>query len=88
MLHDEPVNGDALVPARLHLPERGARVDGEVKRMAESAGCTAEFLSGAFFMRSKGSSLENSPAWLRFNLRWGGLFPGWPGEIYWLLRKK
>lgn len=61
---------------------------GRVRRMAEQAGCTVEFMSGAFFMRSKGSRLENSPAWLRFNLRWGAMFPGWPGEIYWMIRKK
>ncbi len=58
-----------------------------VRRMAESCGLTVEFISGAFFMRSKGSSLENSEAWVRFNLLWGGLFPGWPGEVYWLMRK-
>jgi hypothetical protein len=38
-------------------------------------------------MRSKGSPLENSAAWMRFNLAWGRLFPWWPGEIYWLMRK-
>ncbi len=58
-----------------------------VRRMAESCGLTVEFMTGAFFMRSKGSTLENSEAWVRFNLLWGGLFPGWPGEIYWLMRK-
>ena len=58
-----------------------------VRRMAREAGLTAEFYSGAFFMRSKGSPLENSAAWMRFNLFWGRLFPGWPGEIYWLMRK-
>lgn len=58
-----------------------------VRRMAESCGLTVEFMSGAFLMRSKGSSWENSEAWVRFNLLWGGLFPGWPGEIYWLMRK-
>ena len=58
-----------------------------VRRMAKDAGLVAEFSSGAFFLRSKGSPLENSPAWMRFNLFWGRLFPGWPGEIYWLMRK-
>lgn len=58
-----------------------------VRRMAREAGLVAEFSSGAFFMRSKGSPLENSAAWMRFNLFWGRLFPGWPGEIYWLMRK-
>lgn len=58
-----------------------------VRRMAERCGMTVEFMAGAFFMRSKGSPLENSRAWARFNLWWGGTFPGWPGEIYWLMRK-
>ncbi len=60
---------------------------GRVRRMAAQAGLEVEFISGAFFMRSKGIFLENSALWLRFNILWGGLFPGWPGEIYWLLRK-
>jgi SAM-dependent methyltransferase len=58
-----------------------------VRRMVEAAGLSLEFISGAFFLRQKGSRLENSAEWLRFNLRWGQLFPGWPGEIYWLARK-
>jgi len=58
-----------------------------VRRMAKAAGCMVEFSSGAFFMRSKGSPLENSAAWLKFNLAWGATFPGWPGEIYWMMRK-
>jgi len=58
-----------------------------VRRMAQEAGLVAEFFRGAFFLRSKGSPLENSAAWMRFNLFWGRLFPGWPGEIYWLMRK-
>jgi len=60
---------------------------GRVRRMAREAGLVAEFVSGAFFLRSKGSPLENSASWMRFNLFWGRLFPGWPGEIYWLMRK-
>ena len=58
-----------------------------VRRMAEQAELKVEFMSGAFLMRSKGSSLENSAAWMRFNILWGRVFPGWPGEIYWLMRK-
>jgi len=58
-----------------------------VRRMAAQAGLQVEFMSGAFLMRSKGSALENSSAWMRFNIAWGRLFPGWPGEIYWLMRK-
>ncbi len=58
-----------------------------VREMAAAAGLETEFLSGAFFLRSKGSALENFSGWMRFNLFWGRLFPWWPGEIYWLLRK-
>lgn len=58
-----------------------------VRRMAEEAGLELEFISGAFLMRSKGSPLENSERWMRFNLAWGRMFPGWPGEIYWIMRK-
>lgn len=58
-----------------------------VREMARRAGLQTEFISGAFFLRSKGSALENSAAWMRFNLAWGRTFPWWPGEIYWLLRK-
>jgi len=58
-----------------------------VRRMAQEAGLVTEFYSGAFFLRSKGSALENSAAWMRFNLAWGRMFPWWPGEIYWLMRK-
>jgi SAM-dependent methyltransferase len=58
-----------------------------VRRMAADAGLELEFVSGAFLMRSKGSPLENSANWMRFNLAWGARFPGWPGEIYWIMRK-
>lgn len=58
-----------------------------VLEIAEAAGLTIEFISGAYFMRHKGFILENSRAWLRFNLRWGRAFPWWPGEIHWLARK-
>lgn len=58
-----------------------------VRQMAQQAGLKVEFMSGAFLMRSKGSRLENSAAWMRFNILWGRMFPGWPGEIYWLMRK-
>lgn len=60
---------------------------GRVRRMARECGMSVAFASGAFLMRSKGSALENSAGWARLNLLWGGLFPGWPGEIYWLMRK-
>lgn len=91
-----PVLPDFLVAARQAKVRKTAGPMGHVsvfspervRRMGEAAGCTTEFASGAFLMRSKGSPLENSPAWMRLNLRWGGLFPAWPGEIYWLMRKR
>ena len=58
-----------------------------VRRMAADSGLRVEFMSGAFFLRSKGSPLENSALWARFNLLWGAALPWWPGEIYWLMRK-
>ncbi len=91
-----PVLPDILVNARQRSVRRTAKPMGHVsvfspervRRMGEAAGCDTEFLSGAFLMRSKGSVLENSAAWMRLNLRWGGAFPGWPGEVYWLMRKR
>lgn len=58
-----------------------------VQKMATSCGLRLDFLAGAYFARSKGSALENSPLWMRLNLLWGAYFPSWPGEIYWLMRK-
>jgi SAM-dependent methyltransferase len=58
-----------------------------VRQLVRAAGLELEFVSGAFFMRHKGFPLENSRTWLRWNLRWGRMFPSWPGEIYWLARK-
>lgn len=58
-----------------------------VKAMARTAGLHLEFLTGAFFLRAAGFLLEDFPWWLRFNLLFGGLFPAWPGEIYWMMRK-
>ncbi len=91
-----PVLPDFLVDHRQSAVRKTAQPMGHVSifsprrvaRMAESAGCDLEFHRGAFLMRSKGSALENSAAWMRLNLRWGGAFPWWPGEIYWLMRKR
>lgn len=58
-----------------------------VQDMAAQAGLQVEFLSGAFFMRKKGFFLENTAWWLRFNVWFGAMFPSWPGETYWILRK-
>lgn len=90
-----PVLPDFLINRREAQVRKTARPMGHVSvfspervaRMAKAAGLSLEFISGAFFMRSKGSALENSPAWMRFNIRWGQTFPSWPGEVYWLMRK-
>ena len=58
-----------------------------VRDMAKANGLEIEFLSGAFLMRKKGFFLENYRWWIRFNLWFGALFPAWPGELYWVLRK-
>lgn len=58
-----------------------------VREMAAVNGLEVEFLTGAFFMRKQGFFLENSKLWMRFNLWFGALFPSWPGELYWVLRK-
>jgi SAM-dependent methyltransferase len=58
-----------------------------VRKMAERAGMLTDYASGAFAVRASGSPLENSEWWLRANVAFGALFPGWPGEIYFQLRK-
>ena len=91
-----PVLPNCLIANRQSRVRRTARPMGHVSvfsperviRMGAQAGMETEFLTGAFFFRSKGSPLENSPAWMRFNLAWGARFPSWPGEIYWRMRKK
>ncbi len=58
-----------------------------VRKMAERAGMLMDYASGAFALRASGSALENSEWWLRANVAFGAAFPGWPGEIYFQLRK-
>lgn len=58
-----------------------------VRKMAERSGLRVDYASGAFALRASGSPLEHTSIWLRFNVAFGALFPGWPGEIYWQLRK-
>ncbi len=90
-----PVLPDVLIERREAAVRKTAGPMGHVSifspervvAMGKAAGCTTEFLSGAFLMRSKGSPLENSAAWMQFNLRWGATLPWWPGEVYWLMRK-
>lgn len=90
-----PSTPQAFAEAREEKIRPGARKYGHVsvfspervREMATGCGLEVEFLSGAFMMRKKGFFLENYQWWLRFNLWFGGKFPGWPGETYWLLRK-
>jgi SAM-dependent methyltransferase len=58
------------------------------RRLAKAAGLDVDWLSGAFFLRSKGSILESSKLWTRLNLAFGSLFTAWPGELYFQLRKR
>jgi SAM-dependent methyltransferase len=59
-----------------------------LEAMARAAGLEPEFHTGAFFMRRTGSALEAQAWWLRLNLAFGALFPGWPGEIYFAWRRR
>lgn len=58
-----------------------------VRAMALHAGLECEVVTGAYFMRSNGSRLENLEPRARANLAFGRLFPWWPGEIYWQMRR-
>jgi len=90
-----PVLPDLLVHSREAAIRKSAAKMGHVsvfsparvRQMARAAGLEAEFYAGAFLVRMKGNPIENSALWLRLNLLWGALFPWWPGEIYWLMRK-
>ena len=90
-----PVTPEPFRNSRQNTLRRNAKPFGHVsvfspkrvREMAEACGLQVEFLSGAFFMRRKGFFLENQAWWWRFNSAFGSVFPGWPGEIYWLLRK-
>ena len=90
-----PVIPDFLVKIRQRQLRKTARPMGHVsvfsprrvKAMGAQAGLQTEFLGGAFFMRSNGRWMENHGGWMRFNIAFGAMFPGWPGEIYWSMRK-
>jgi len=58
-----------------------------MRELAAECGFELDFISGAFLARISGSWLEDQPWWLRFNLFFAQMFPGWPGETYWVLRK-
>lgn len=58
-----------------------------VKTLAQDNRLSLELLTGAFFFRKSGFVLENYRWWTRLNLMFGAAFPGWPGEIYWAMRR-
>jgi 2-polyprenyl-3-methyl-5-hydroxy-6-metoxy-1,4-benzoquinol methylase len=67
-----------------HVTALSAR---RTRAMAAAAGLELEFLTGAFCARAGGFVLEDCEWWTRFNLRFGSMFPSWPGELYWVMRK-
>lgn len=58
-----------------------------LERMARQAGLEPVWHSGAFAIRKRGLALEQQRWWLRANLAFGALFPGWPGEVYFAWRR-
>jgi len=90
-----PVVPDIAVGMRQRRVRKTARPMGHVsvfsprrvRAMGEQAGLQTEFMSGAFFLRTRGRWMENHASWMRFNIAFGAAFPGWPGEIYWSMRK-
>ncbi len=60
---------------------------GRLDRMARQAGLSPLWRSGAFAVRRHGLPFEGQRWWLRLNLAFGALLPGWPGEIYFAWRR-
>ncbi|MBL8521358.1 MAG: methyltransferase domain-containing protein [Betaproteobacteria bacterium] len=60
---------------------------GRTRQMADAAGLSVEWMAGAFALRASGSPLEDQAWWLRANAAFGALLRGWPGELYWQMRK-
>lgn len=58
-----------------------------VVMMAKQNSLHLEMLTGAYLFRSTGFLLERYTWWSRLNLLFGAMFPAWPGEIYWAMRK-
>lgn len=95
MLGGFPVLPDWLAPIRERQLRRTARPFGHVsafsprrlERMARVSGFLPDYSAGAFALRASGSRLEDSAAWLRANLLFGAVFPAWPGELYWRIRR-
>lgn len=95
MLGGFPVLPSWLAPIRERQLRRSAKPFGHVsafsprrlERMARVSGFVPDYCAGAFGLRASGSRLEDSPAWMRANLLFGAVFPAWPGELYWRLRR-
>lgn len=90
-----PVLPHGVANLRERQLKRSARPFGHISafsprrlaRMARQSGLTVDYARGAFGLRMSGSFLENQDWWLRANLAMGHWLPGWPGEIYWSLRR-
>lgn len=90
-----PTIPDFLRPLRERQLRKEAESFGHVsvisaqrlKRFAMERQMGIDLLTGAYMIRATGSFIENSRAWLRFNLILGACTRGWLGEIYWALRK-
>ena len=75
---------------REHTNDNGHITAFSVKRtrtIAAACRLQLDFITGAFLLRASGLSLENYSWWFRFNLAFGSFVPGWPGELYWVMRK-
>jgi SAM-dependent methyltransferase len=90
-----PTLPDLLRPMREQQLRKKAEPYGHVsvisarrmKQMAKSYGLEIQFITGAYLVRASGTRIEDSRAWLRFNLIVSSLMTGWVGELYWALRK-
>lgn len=58
-----------------------------IRHFARERALDVDLLTGAFFLRSSGSCLENFRIWIRANMLWGAAFPSLGGELYFSLRK-
>ena len=95
------IGGCPSVPERVrHRRERRLRTSAQkfghisafsprrLKELAKELNLTLELLTGAYLLRMTGSVLENHRVWRRLNLLFGAVCPGWPGELYWAMRKR
>lgn len=90
-----PSTPDCLLKVHEYKMRKSAKAFGHVsafskRRINEIAlkmGYTVEFVSGGFFARVDGNSIENSLAWLRFNAWFASKVSSMGNEIYFKLRK-